>query len=310
MKAIVTGGAGFIGSNLALELEKQGAKVLVIDDFSSGDFHNLACFRGDVIADDVNHLDWNKLDPVDAVFHQAALTDTTITDQKRMIAANVEGFRKVLDYAIRRRAKLIYASTAALYGNSPAPQREDESISPLNVYAFSKLVGDQIALQAAKEGSVTIVGLRYFNVYGLREQFKGKAASMIFQLADQIRQNKRPRIFHDGEQKRDHICVKDVVAANLAAFEAKQSGVVNVGTGVSTTFNRLIEILNDVLGTRLAPDYFENPYGFYQKDTQAGTTRAKKLLKFEARFTIEEGIRDYLTDLYQLKPNGVVSAKR
>lgn len=310
MRAIVTGGAGFIGSNLALELQKRGAQVLVIDDFSSGDFHNLTDFRGDVIAEEINQLEWEKLGPVDAIFHQAALTDTTVMDQKRMMTVNVEGFRKVLAFAKRHKAKLVYASTAALYGNSPPPQREEESVAPLNIYAFSKLVGDQVALQAAKESSVPIVGLRYFNVYGLHERYKGKASSMIFQLAEQMRQGKRPRIFYDGEQKRDHIYVKDVVAANLAAFEAKQSGIVNVGTGAMTSFNRLVEILNDVLGTQLDPDYFENPYGFYQNETQADMNRTKKLLGFETHFSIEEGIRDYLTTLYQIKSRQVGSVKR
>ena len=311
MKAIVTGGAGFIGSNLAVELERRGAKVIVVDDFTSGDFRNLSDFRGDVIARDVNQFDWNQLGPADVVFHQAALTDTTIKDQKHMIATNVEGLRKVLQYVIRHRAKLVYASTAALYGSSPVPQKEDESVAPLNVYAFSKLVGDSVAMETARETGLTIIGLRYFNVFGLRELYKGKAASMIFQLAEQMRSGKRPRIFSDGEQKRDHIYVKDAISANLAAFEARTSCVVNVGTGVATTFNRLIKILNEVLGTRFEPDYFENSYlGFYQDETQADMTRAKKLLNFQARYTVEEGIHDYLTAIYQLKPAGASSAER
>jgi ADP-L-glycero-D-manno-heptose 6-epimerase len=310
MKAIVTGGAGFVGSNLALALEEKGAKVIVVDDFCSGDFHNLAEFRGDVIAESVNTFDWNKLGAADVVFHEAALTDTTIMDQRRMVSVNVEGFRKALDYSIKHHAKLVYASTAALYGNSAPPQEEEKSISPLNIYAFSKLIGDHVALEAMKEKSLHIVGLRYFNVFGPHECFKGKVSSMIFQLAEQMRQGKRPRIFLDGEQKRDHIYVKDVVRANLAAFESKKSGIVNVGTGIATSFNRLIEIINDALGTNLKPDYFENPYGFYQNHTQADTARAKKIINFSSIYTIEEGIQDYLTTIYQLEPKPSKRAKK
>jgi len=310
VKAIVTGGSGFVGSNLALELQKKGAQVTVIDDFTSGHFKNLSDFRGDVIAEDVNEFDWERMDPVDVVFHEAAITDTTVMDQKKMTHSNVEGFRKVLHYATKNRVRLVYASTAALYGNNPAPQDEEKSIQPLNIYAFSKLVGDQIALEAMKEGVIPIVGLRYFNVFGLREQYKGKVASMIFQLAEQMRQGKRPRIFFDGEQKRDHIYVKDVVRANLLAAESKKSGIVNVGTGKATTFNRLIEVINDVLGTKLAPEYFDNPYGFYQNHTEASTSRAKALIGFEAKYSIEEGIRDYLTELYQLKSGAVTAGER
>ncbi len=310
MKAIVTGGAGFVGSNLALELEAQGSKVLVIDDFSSGDFHNLTGFHGDVIAQDVNTVDWEKLDRYDVVFHQAAITDTTVMDQRKMVFTNVEGLRKVIHYAARHRAKLVYASSASVYGNLPAPQCEDITLSPLNVYAYSKFVGDQIAMEAAHEMKLHIVGLRYFNVFGLRERYKGKAASMIFQLAEQIRSGKRPRIFTDGEQKRDHIYVKDVVGANLAAVNAKRSAVVNTGTGVATSFNRLIEIINSTLKTKLAPDYFENPYDFYQNKTQADTRKLKKILSFQCSYSIEEGIRDYLTALYDLKSVPAFASKR
>ncbi|MBI3999578.1 MAG: NAD-dependent epimerase/dehydratase family protein, partial [Candidatus Omnitrophica bacterium] len=257
MKAIVTGGAGFIGSNLALTLEKQGARVMIIDDFSGGNFENIKSFRGEIIAQDVHCVNWDSLKPVDLIFHQAALTDTTVTDQKRMMFNNVEGFRKVLNFAVQNRIKLVYASSAGVYGNEPAPQKERGRLNPLNVYAYSKFLGDQMAEKAFQESKVPVVGLRYFNVFGLGEKHKTKYASMIYQLAEQIRLGKRPRIFHDGEQTRDHIYVKDAVDANLKAGESKQSGIFNVATGKATSFNRLIEILNEVLGTDLAPDYFD-----------------------------------------------------
>ena len=310
MKAIVTGGAGFIGSNIALALEEQGARVFLIDDFSSGDFRNLKNFHGEVIAQDVNEVGWEKLEIPNAIFHEAALTDTTVTDQKRMMFNNVEGFRKVLRFAVEHRVRLIYASSAGVYGNEPAPQKENGRLSPLNIYAYSKFIGDQMAQAAVRESKVPIVGLRYFNVYGLGEQHKGTAASMIYRLAEQIRSGKRPRIFYDGEQTRDHIYVRDVVNANLKALEAKESAVVNVATGKSTSFNRLIEVLNEVLGTRLEPDYFDNPYSFYQNCTQADISLARKILGFEARISIEEGIKEYLSSLYSLPLRNVVAAKR
>lgn len=302
MKAIVTGGAGFIGSNLALTLEQKGAKVVIIDDFSSGNFENLKSFQGDLITQDINDVMWEKLGSCDVIFHQAALTDTTISDQKKMMFNNVEGFRKILEFAVRKQVKLVYASSAAVYGNEPAPQRESGPLNPLNIYGYSKLIGDQLAQRMAKKSKSTIVGLRYFNVFGIGETHKRNYASMIYQLAQQMRSGRRPRIFHDGEQSRDHIYVKDVVAANLKSAEAKKSGIVNVGTEKATTFNRLIEIINDVLGTRLAPDYFDNPYSFYQNRTQADISGLKKLTGFEPQYSVEKGIKEYLTALYQLKP--------
>ena len=127
------------------------------------------------------------------------------------------------------------------------------------------------------------------------------------QLAEQIRLGKRPRIFHDGEQTRDHIYVKDAVDANLKASESKQSGIFNVATGKATSFNRVIQILNQVLGTNLAPDYFNNPYGFYKNCTKADITAAEQVLGFKARWSIEEGVREYLTAFYGLKSEKSVS---
>ena len=132
MKAIVTGGADFIGSNLALTLEKKGARVLVIDDFSCGNFENLKSFKGDLVAQDVNDVVWEKLGAFDVIFHQAALTDTTVSDQKKMMYNNVEGFGKIAEFAVRKQIKLVYASSAAVYGNEPAPQRESGPLNPLN----------------------------------------------------------------------------------------------------------------------------------------------------------------------------------
>ena len=297
----MTGGAGFIGSNLAVALEKEGARVIVIDDFSSADFRNLAQFKGELIARDVHDVEWEKLGPVDVIFHQAACTDTTVTDQKKMMWNNFEAFRKVLSFAIKQRVRLVYASSAGVYGNEPPPQSERGRLNPLNIYAYSKYVGDRLAERSWSEAKAPVIGLRYFNVFGMGERHKGRSASMILQLAEQMRAGKRPRIFHDGEQVRDHIYVRDVVTANLKAAEAKTSAIVNVATGKTTSFNRLIEILNAVLGTNLPPDYFPNPYGFYQNCTQADTQLAQKALGFEACFSVEAGMNEYLPVLYGLR---------
>ena len=299
MKVLVTGGAGFIGSNLALALEKRRDHVIVIDDFSSGHFKNLIGFSGDVIARNLVDCPLEQLvSDVDVIFHQASITDTTITDQYRMIHANVEGFRNVLRFSEKKNVRLIYASSAGVYGDGKTPMREDQVLNPLNSYAFSKCVMDQLAKNAIERQTVPLlVGLRYFNVFGPREEYKGKSASMIYQLAQQMKQDKRPRIFSDGEQKRDHIYMKDVVEANLSALRTKNSGIFNVGAGTATSFNRLVEILNEVLGTRLKPDYFENPYAAaYQDETLADPQKAKSLLGFKTNYSIEAGIRDYLFD--------------
>src|SRR5262249_4821639 len=139
-----------------------------------------------------------------------------------------------------------------------------------------------------------IVGLRYFNVYGPREAHKGVPASMVYHLAQQIKADQRPRIFKHGEQRRDFVYVKDVVEGSIRALEASQSGIFNLGSGQARSFNELIEILNKSLGTQFPPDYIDNPHAHYQNFTQADLTRARKVLGYEPRFPLEEGVRDYM----------------
>lgn len=297
-RALVTGGAGFIGSNLALELERLGWRVSVLDDFSSGHFENLKGFGGDVIGGDIcSPRDWaERAGPMDAVFHQAAITDTTVSDQLRMMRVNVEGFRNVLDFALSYDTKtVVYATSAGVYGPGPCPMREAQAPAPLNVYAFSKMVMERAAADfASAHDGMGIIGLRYFNVYGPRENHKGAAASMIWQLDGQMRAGRRPRIFKQGEQYRDFIYVKDVVAANLKALSWGKRGVFNVCTGKGTDFNAIIRHINRARKTGWEPEYFDNPYSFYQNQTLGDPQEAERVLGFKAAYSAETGIPDYL----------------
>ena len=297
-RALVTGAAGFVGSNLALELERRGWKVVALDDFSSGHFENLRGFSGEVIAADVSRpQDWqDRVGPVSAVFHEAAITDTTVTDQMRMMRVNVEGFRELLRFAVKARVKsVVYASSAGTYGPGPCPMREAQEPNPLNIYGFSKMVMERVAAEfAGKARGPRVTGLRYFNVFGPRESFKDKAASMVWQLYVQMRAGRRPRIFKHGEQYRDQIYVKDIVEANLKALEAGQNGVFNVCTGRGTDFNTVVSALNGVLGASYEAEYFDNPYPFFQNQTLGDPAQAKKGLGFAARWGFAEAVQDYL----------------
>jgi len=306
-KFIITGGAGFIGSNLTLTLQEKfpDARLTVIDDFRSGDFKNLAGYRGDFVAENLATFDWQEKfgDPAaagfDAIFHLASITDTTVHDQFVQVHDNVESFRRLLNFARPTKTRIIYASSAATYGSATEASAESNGAAPANVYAFSKVIMDNIARQAAAESPDWImVGLRYFNVYGPREAHKGVPASMIYHLAQQIKAGKRPRIFKHGEQKRDFVYVRDVVEGTLCALDAKTSGIYNIGAGEARSFNELIEVLNKCLSTNFEPEYFDNPHAHYQNFTQADLTRARKALKYEPRFSLEEGVRDYMQWLF------------
>ena len=301
---IITGGAGFIGSNLTLALQEKfpDARLTVIDDFRSGDFKNLAGYRGDFFAQNLATLDWHKQfenEKVDAIFHLASITDTTLHDQFIQVHDNVESFRRILNFARSTRTRIIYASSASTYGLATEASVESNGAAPANIYAFSKVIMDNIAIRAAAElPDWIIIGLRYFNVYGPREAHKGIPASMVYHLAQQMKAGQRPRIFKHGEQKRDFVYVKDIVEGSILALEAKESGIYNLGCGQARSFNELVEILNKCLRTKLPPDYIDNPYAHYQNFTEADLDNVRSALGYQPQFPLEDGVRDYLKWLY------------
>jgi ADP-L-glycero-D-manno-heptose 6-epimerase len=300
MKSIlVTGGAGFIGSNLTLELQDRfpEAWITVVDDFRSGDFKNLQGFRGTVVAADLSRLDFAaqfERPDFDAVFHLASITDTTEHNQFLQVHDNVEAFRRLLHFIQPSQAPVIYASSAATYGIAARVNREDDEPAPANVYAFSKVQLDNLARQASLHyPDWKIVGLRYFNVYGPREAHKGVPASMIYHLAQQMNAGKAPRIFKHGEQMRDFVYVKDIVNYTISALRCEESTILNAGSGQPRPFNDVITVLNGVLGTDFKAEYIDNPYAFYQPHTEADMSRTQKMLKVAPKYSLEAGVRDY-----------------
>ena len=301
---IVTGGAGFIGSNLTLALQEKfpNARLTVIDDFRSGNFKNLAGYRGDFVAQNLATLNWHERfgdEKFDAIFHLASITDTTNHEQFKQVHDNVESFQRLLHFARPTKTRLIYASSASTYGAVTEASVESNAAAPANVYSFSKAIMDNIAMREARENADwVIIGLRYFNVYGPREAHKGVPASMVYHLAQQMKAGQRPRIFKHGEQKRDFVYVKDAVEGSIRALDAQTSGIYNIGTGQARSFNELVDVLNKCLGTNFRPDYIDNPHDHYQNFTQADLTKARGVLKYEPRFPLEEGVRDYIQWLY------------
>ncbi len=305
LNLLITGGAGFIGSNLVLELQERfpNSRLTVIDDFRSGDFKNLAGYRGDFVAANLAELNWREQfgeEKFDAIFHLASITDTTNHDQFEQVHDNVESFRRILNFGRPNKTRIIYASSAATYGAAAEASVESNGAVPANVYAFSKAIMDNLATRVATENrDWIIIGLRYFNVYGPREAHKGVPASMVYHLSKQMKGGQRPRIFKHGEQRRDFVYVKDVVAGSIRSLDAKSSGIYNLGFGQARSFNELISVLNDSLKTSLEPDYFDNPHAHYQNFTQADLTNARNALGYAPQFPLEAGVADYMKWLYE-----------
>ena len=301
---LVTGGAGFIGSNLVLSLQEllPEARLTVIDDFRSGDFKNLLGYRGDLVAKDLAHLDWEDQfgdERFDAIFHLASITDTTLHDQLVQVHDNVESFRRLLRFAQPSHTRVIYASSASTYGPAKEASTELNGAAPANVYAFSKTILDNLATRKTHEiPEWVIIGLRFFNVYGPREGHKGVPASMVYHLSKQIKAGERPRIFKHGEQKRDFVYVKDVVDGCIRALDAYRSGIYNLGSGEARSFNELVDVLNNCLGTRFEPEYIDNPHAHYQNFTEADLRSVRGALGYKPQFPLEAGVEDYMKWLY------------
>lgn len=325
---IVTGGSGFVGSNLVAALlgSRPGAEVVIIDDFSSSHFSNIvsACdragvapFHGECIGRCYTSVDWNELlsKPTRAVFHLAAITDTTVMDQIRMLAVNTEGFGPLIDACLKHAVPLAYCSSAATYGTpSQTAARQPFPLSaagrPNNIYGFSKWLMESVASRAiARAGSnarSSVVGLRYFNVFGPGESAKGKMASMVRQLVRQFSSGQQPRLFKDGSQARDQVYVEDVVNCTLAAAGLPNagghlampiSGVYNVGSGVATSFREIAEaIATTPECAGFTVEYFDMPAhirAFYQDFTCADIAATHSGLGWRPVWKPREAIARY-----------------
>ena len=321
---LITGGACFIVSNLAFYFQEnfQNSKIIVFDCFrndeifpngnlkSFGHYKNLIGFKGDIICGNIN----NQADlallgdyKFDYIFHQAAISDTRVYDQEIIMKTNVNSFYDLLAIAKKDRAVMVYASSAATYGNLPSPQTVGKEY-PENPYGFSKYIMDQIANRYSKENpDLTIVGLRFFNVYGPREYYKANTSSMVILLGHQILDGKIPRLFKGSDQIfRDFIYIDDVLQASIKACDPKQNGIYNVGTGISRSFQDIADILQKELGTDLGTEYFLNPYDGYQMHTQANIITSKDNLNFEPKVSLEQGIKSYIPEIKRLHGTEII----
>jgi len=196
---------------------------------------------------------------------------------------------------------MIYASSAATYGSLSSPQTVGKE-HPENPYGYSKYAMDQIAYRYARENpDMTIVGLKFFNVYGPREYYKARTSSMVIQLGHQILDGKAPRLFEGSDQIfRDFIYIDDVVQANIKACNPKQNGTYNVGTSSPRSFQDIADILQTELATDLGTEYIVNPYDGYQMHTQADITTSREYLDFDPITSLEAGIKTYIPEIKRL----------
>jgi len=329
---VVTGAAGFIGANLVRALNDRGVTdIIAVDDLTQGDkFANLAdCEIADYLDKDafLTLLESGQLDGVvDAMLHQGACSDTTERDGRYMMRTNYEYSKTVLEFCTAESVPLIYASSAAVYGARSGFRENPESEAPLNVYGYSKLLFDRIVRRRAAERTAQVVGLRYFNVYGAREQHKGRMASVAWHFMNQYRSSGAVKLFEgsggygSGEQRRDFVSVEDVVRVNLHFLEhAESSGIYNVGTGAAQSFNDVavatinacrageggapltLEELQRQGVIRYIP-FPEELKGKYQSYTQADISALRGAGYAAPFLTVGEGVRHYCEQLLKTGP--------
>jgi nucleoside-diphosphate-sugar epimerase len=300
-RVLVTGGAGFIGSNLTAALLKQGDSVRVLDNFSSGKRENLFFEKGystlEVIEGDITDYQscQSVMKTVECVFHQAALPSVpqSVEDPLTSNRVNVEGTLNVLlaarDAGVKR---VVYASSCAIYGDDPTlPKKEDMAPHPLSPYALQKYVGERYCLLFSSLYQVETVSLRYFNVFGPKQDPNSFYAAAIPRFIDALLDGRSPVVFGDGEQSRDFVFIDDVVQANLLAMSAHPlcGDVVNVAHGRSLSINELLAILKDLLGSKILPDY-EEPRTGDVRHSLGDIQRGKQLLNYAPRVEMREGL--------------------
>jgi ADP-L-glycero-D-manno-heptose 6-epimerase len=309
---VVTGAAGFIGSNLVAGLNLRGTKdIIAVDDLTDGTkFRNLADLE---IADYFDKDEFLALaegddlpDGITAVFHQGACSTTTEWNGEFMMDINYRYSKALLAFAQQRRIPFIYASSASVYGMGPKFAEDVGAEKPLNMYAYSKHLFDQY-VRRIKAPSAQIAGLRYFNVYGPREQHKGGMASTALHFNNQIEKDGECRLFagsdgyKDGEQRRDFVFVGDVVAVNLWLQDHPHiTGVFNCGTGRSQTFN---DVANAVIawhgkGKIKYVPFPDNLVGRYQSYTEADLKKLRAAGYDKPFLSVEQGVAKYLDWLH------------
>ncbi len=300
MKAVVTGGAGFIGSRLSEALRKKGFQVKVIDNLHAGKKENLSSIIKEIefVKGDIRERGFllKELKNADIVFHEAALHYVRESVEKPLDfnEVNIAGTLNVLEAARENNVgRVVLASTCAVYGNcGKMPIKESFAPNPLNPYAITKLATEMYAKHYFEGFGLETISLRYFNAFGPRQPLHSQYAAVIPIFIHSVLNSRKPSIFGTGEQSRDFVFVEDIARANLLAIKAKKKALgkaINIGSGKSTSVNTILEMVNKVLGKSIKPKHLpakkEEAFRL-----QGSTEMARQMLNFECSYSFEEGL--------------------
>jgi nucleoside-diphosphate-sugar epimerase len=311
MLTLVTGGAGFIGSNLVRALLRDGHQVRVLDNFSTGHRSNLEGLDIELIEGDLRSYERVAAATrgVEIVFHQGALPSVprSIQDPLTSSEVNVTGTLNVVlasrDHAVRR---IVAASSSSLYGDLPGmPRQEDQPLAPLSPYAVAKQAAERYVLVANRVFGIETVALRYFNVFGPRQDPESGYAAVIPKFTRLMQAGKRPTIYGDGGTSRDFTYVDNVVEANIAAAHSSAVGLpINVACGESRTLNELVETLTELIGCEIEPDHGPPREGDVSA-SMANIDRARSLLGYHPSIGFREGLERTVSWIAERSPSRI-----
>jgi UDP-glucose 4-epimerase len=300
---LITGGAGFVGSNLVEELANDNS-ILVLDNLHTGLVSNLEGFMDKIqlrvlSTEDIFEVDFKP----DVIFHLGMYSSTPMYRENRSLVHKVvDGTMKVMEFAKRTGSRVVVASSSSIYNGHPTPQYEDMVPFVTDFYTEARLSAERLTTLYAKLFELKATCLRFFSVYGPREQSKGSYANLVSQFMWDLQAGRNPVIYGDGTQTRDYIYVKDVIEACVRAAESHNTGIYNVGTGESHSVNKMLEKVMNRTGIHLEPRYVPIPMNNYVMHTLADTSKAKRELGFEARYTLDDGLRLMLSENSRLTP--------
>ena len=296
MSTLVTGGAGFIGSNLVEELLAAGEDVVVLDNMHTGSPENLKGLEGNqrLIQGSCNDLPGMDLHP-ERIYHLGIPSSSPMYKKNPyLVGEALNGFTAVFELAKKSGSRVVYASSSSLYNGLLPPHREDMTIRVADYYTEARLAMERMAELYNQLYNVDSVGMRFFSVYGPKETAKKQYANMVTQFLWEMQDAKTPIIFGDGLQTRDFTYVKDVTRALQLAMQSDYHGILNVGTGKAYTFNQTIDILNKAMGLDVKAQHVPNPIKNYVLHTLSDTTKSEKVLGFKARFNLMDGVKELL----------------
>jgi len=292
MRAIVTGAAGFIGSNLVERLLKDGYTVDAVDNMHTGSEDNLRNANVKLHKATAGEIGNLGLEKPEVIFHQGVYSSTPMYMKNHMLTHKIiEDFMHILEYSRKNDIKnIVYASTSSIYNGLKPPHSEDMTPLIKDFYTEGRYAMERIGELYHKLYGLQISGMRYFSVYGPHERSKKNYANLISQFLWSMSKDEKPVVYGDGSQTRDFTYVEDIVNGNVLAYTSNANGIFNLGTGKCITINEMIGILNKKLGKNLEIEYVGNPIKNYVQYTLASTEKSKKEIGFEAKVSLEEGI--------------------